>query len=532
MFTKIDKIDKEQQNVLNIKIRNFGTLSANKLKATLSGFSPEGIMLDNDSDTKIVGNLKSDGAYYLMYNIKTSNALKHGTHTLLLTFEYNDEFGTTYKKEINVYLFSEDTSTGASSNQITLSEISYPASVEQEKDFAIKYKVTNNTDRELKKVVVQYDHPDVLVAKKDSKVVIDLAPGETKEVSALMRVRKGTVENTYHTNLLAYVGGSETPAAKEYVGIYVLPEPDDSKVSKANRPKLIIESYEYGGSAKAGEEFELIMNVKNTSIAQYTKNIKIVLSSDGTFTPVNSSSSIFVDSIAPGETKKVSIKLRTKADAAVQIYTIGVKMDYEDGEGKAFDAQNNPFTESENLSVQVIQDAVLSLNGPFMEPEMYVGDRYYIDVQYYNEGKARITNLKIKIEGVPVRENSSYIGNFDPGQNDNFSFAFTPEEEGEYSGKLIFEYQNPVGEIETKELEFSCFVLPASEKPQPDNGGINPNIPENPDTDGTGAVNWTLILGIAGGVVLAAIIIAAVVAKNRKRAQSIKDLESAFEEEK
>lgn len=528
--TNKPKLEKNQQNKLNIKIRNKGTLSANKLKATLSGFSPEGIMLDNDADFKIVGNLDADAPYYLMYNIKTSNAMTYGSHTLLLTLEYNDDFGTSYKKDINIFLSAEDPSKNTSQSQIVISDISYPSSVAQERDFEIKYKVTNKSDEDLSGVVVQYEFPETFVAKKDSKVVLDLKAGESREIAVLMRARKGTTENTYHTNLLAYLGGSETPAVKEYVGIYVLEE-EDAKVSKANRPKLIVEDYEYGGSAKAGEEFELVMNIKNTSANQYTKNIKIVLSSDGTFTPVNSSSSIFVDGIAPGETKRVGIKLRTKADAAVQIYKIGVKMDYEDGEGKAFDAQNNPFSESEDLSVQVIQDAILSLNGPFMAPTMYVGERYYINAQYYNEGKARVTNLKVKIEGVPVMENSSYIGNFEPGQSDEYSISFTPEEEGEFQGKLIFEYQNPVGEIEVKELDFSYFVLPASEKPAENLEGGDMPFPMQPEEEASGT-NWTLILGIALGVLVLAGIVAAFVAKNRKYARRMIELESMFEEEK
>ncbi|MDO4753383.1 MAG: hypothetical protein Q4A41_00105, partial [Bacillota bacterium] len=415
-------------------------------------------------------------------------------------------------------------------NKILISEIAAPSGVTAEEDFSLSYKVTNNDTREIKNLQLNYEHTEAIVAKKNSRVYLDLAPGESKVVRVDLKAKKDVPEGTVHTYINAIVGAdqSEKNVAREYVGIYFN---TDDKMSKANRPKLIIEKYEYGGKVKAGEEFDLVLDIKNTSATQYTKNIKIILtSSDGVFTPVNSSSSLFIERIAPGATEQATMRYKAKSDASVQIYTVGVKMEYEDGDGKAFDAQNNPFSESENLSLYVVQDAVLSVNDPFINPEIYVGDRFDVDVQFYNEGKAKIRNLKVKIEGIAVRENSYYVGNFEPGQNDVFSVSLTAEEEGEVSGKFIFEFETPTGEMQTIEKEIMYYVMPAADRPQ-----VNDHDPMKPMDDGTSQedekkTDWSLYAWIGAGILVAAVAVFVIISKNKKKKQSLKALEEMFDE--
>lgn len=521
----------EQPNSLNLSLKNSGTLSANKVKATLSGLSGDGIYLNNDSDTKMIDKIGPNSTVVLNYLFKASDKLKTGVQTLTLNLEYNDDYGRQMKRELQIFVPVEvKEGAGAASHKIVISDIVAPSSVVEEQDFSVSYKVKNEGENAIKNLQINYEHTESFVAKKNSRVYVDLAPGESKDIRVDLKAKKGIQEGTVHTyiNAMMEFEGAEKSIQKEYVGIYANVE--DEKASRANRPKLIIQKYEYGGRVKAGEEFDLVLDIKNTSTAQYTKNIKLILTSaDGTFTPVNSSSSLFIERIAPGDTAQVKMRYKAKADAGVQIYTVGVKMEYEDGDGKAFDAQNNPFSESENLSLYVVQEAVLSVNDPFINPEIFVGDRFDVDVQFYNEGKAKIRNLKVKIEGIPVRENSYYVGNFDPGQNDTFSVSLTAEQEGEVSGKFVFEFESPTGELQTIEKEIIYYVLPETDRPSitDEMGNIPGGDMEKPEEKQT---DWTLYMWIGAAVLVVALIIVITVIKNRKKKRNLKALEEMFDE--
>lgn len=533
--TNVSPAIPNQANALSLSLKNMGTLTANKVKATLSGLSGEGIYLNNDSDVKFVGDIASNDTKVLSYEFKVSDKVSTGVKTLTLSLEYNDDYGRQMKKDLQVFIPVEELKKAKEEtgiNKVTISDIVAPDSIEGEEDFFVSFNVRNDGQKELKNLQINYDHAGLFIAKKNSKVYIDLAPGETKSIQVDLKGKKDTAEGTAHNYISAIieVDGAEKTIQKEYVGIYSKQEKKDDKISQANRPKLIVQKYEYGDRVKAGEEFDLILDIKNTSATQYTKNIKIILtSSDGTFTPVNSSSSLFIEKIAPGEVAKAKMRYKSKADSAVQIYNIGVKMEYEDGDGKAFDAQNNPFSESETLSLYVVQDAVLSVNDPFINPEIYVGDRFDVDVQFYNEGKAKIRNLKVKIEGIPVRENSYYVGNFEPGQNDVFSVSLTAEEEGDVTGKFVFEFESPTGEIQTIEKEIYYYVLSASERPTENSGNtdvgeVGRSQPEESKTD------WSLYIWIAAGVLIFVLIIIIVIVKKRKKMRNLKALEEMFDE--
>lgn len=530
----VNPANSETINALAVKLKNSGTLSANKVKATLSGMSGDGFLLHNDADTKVVGTIEPSGTAQVSYVFDTSEKLATGNHPLTLNLEFNDDYGRTLKKELQLFIPVQGKDGGNAnqiSDEIKITDIKFPETVHAEQDFKVNFKVSSTASKELKKIRIDYDHTEAFVAKKNSRVYMDLKPGETKEVEVSLRAKKEIAEGTVHTYILAAIdtGGSEKTVAKEYVGIFAKAK-EDEKISAANRPKLIVAKYEYGGKAKAGEDFDLVLHIKNTSETQYTKNIKVTLtSSDGVFTPINSSSSLFVESIAPGATAQAVMRYNTKADAAVKIYNVGVKMEYEDGEGKAFDAKNNPFSETEELSLYVVQDAVLSVNDAFINPEIFVGDRFDIDIPFYNEGKAKISNLKVKIEGVAVRENSYYVGNFEPGQNDTFSVSVSAEEEGEVNGKFIFEFESPTGEIETIEKEFSYYVRPASERPSRNNMPQQNPEPseEQPEQK---PVDWLLIGGIAVAGLIVLFVVYRVVRKKRAQKQSLKALEEMFDE--
>ena len=91
------------------------------------------------------------------------------------------------------------------------------------------------------------------------------------------------------------------------------------------------------------------MNFKNTSRTQSIENAVIKVSAvtndagaGAAFTPANSSSTFYIESIAPGQTAQEKITLLPKADAAPNSYSMQVSFDYV--YGKDHTAANDTVT--------------------------------------------------------------------------------------------------------------------------------------------------------------------------------------------
>lgn len=529
---------KEAVNSLNIKLRNDGTMKASNVTVTLAGMSANGVVLYNDNDTKIIKNLSGGSSDIVNFLIQGGITSTAGVQTLTVGLKYTDELGNEHTKEQQVFVRVA----GTNFSDISIENISHPKSVMPDQDFAVTYTVKNNSTNPLKNMELTFTYPEAFIAKENSRVQIDqLAPGESKDFTVKMFAKKGSASETYHCYIgLSPVGaesseGTKAAGIKKYVGIFLN---DKEKAAEGTKPKLIVKSYSYGDKAGAGEEFDLIMNISNTSTVEDTRNIKITLSNDsGVFVPVDSSSSMYVKGIAAGETKEVKIRLLTKLDAEVKIYPLAVKMEYEDGKGNAYDSKNNPYSETESLSISVVQPVRLETSEFQMKQNAQVGKPFNFEIEYYNMGRATVHNLIIKSEGMPTNQPTFFVGNYEAGKSDYYQVTVTPEKEGDQKLKIIFEYEDALGQKGSVEKEFDIKVNAAGEvEIDPKTGlpvGMDPNqmggdFPggEKWDEEGqkSGGMNIWMYIGIAAGL-LVLIVIVVVVLKKRKARRLEQELE-------
>ncbi|MDW7661025.1 MAG: hypothetical protein SCL54_06275, partial [Bacillota bacterium] len=255
-----------------------------------------------------------------------------------------------------------------------------------------------------------------------------------------------------------------------------------------------------------------------------TRNIKVTLSSEeNVFTPVDSSSSFFVSNIGPNQVAKHTISLKTKIDANVKIYALTTKMEYEDSSGNAYDQNNNPFEETEVLSVAVAQPVRLETSELVLPFEIYSGQPFYIEQEFYNMGKSTMYNMMVKLEGVQTNEGSYFVGNFEAGSSDYFSAQIFAQEMGLFEGKLVYSFEDALGNISTVEKDFSYSVIEApvfdGEFP---GGPIDPGMPmEEPSNNG-----W--VKYAIGAAILFAIVLFFIL-RSRKKKRLAKELEALDE---
>lgn len=508
--------------VLNIK--NTGGVLAKDIKVVASGFSNEGVVLYKDVDTKNFTELGTKSTQMVYFNIIAGKDAKAGTFPINVNISYIDESGKKYTKTSVAYV----TMAGKDSvdANVEISNVVFPNSVKASQDFNVTFTVTNKGNAEIATADVSYDYPDSFISKATSRVIVkNLAPGASKTITFKLMAKAETVTENYHSYIkVAYVPKGATAAEpetiQEYVGLYV----EGSTTDASSKPKLIVDNYDYGGDyVYAGQDFPLTINIKNTSTSEGTKNIKVTLTSeDNVFTPVDSSSSFFIASVGPGQVYTHTIMLKTKIDASVKIYTVTAKMEYEDSKGNAYDANKTPYVESEVLSVAAAQPVRLETAEMIVPFEIYAGQPFYIEQEFYNMGKSIMYNMIVKLEGVETNEGSFFVGNFEAGKSEYFSAQAFANEIGTFEGKLVYTFEDALGNVSTNEQPFSYTV---SEMPIIDEGGgefpVDPGLPVE---ENKGMPLWQI--AIASVVVLAAVaFVVRKVLKAKKLKKEMEDLD-------
>jgi hypothetical protein len=284
-------------------------------------------------------------------------------------------------------------------------------------------------------------------------VIDSIGGGETQVFSVTMSAREGSNRSYPIKIAVEPLSGSAGSEVIRYASVFASGSGDSAKT-----PQLMVDQYSYGGgSVMAGREFFLNLGLYNTSNKQLS-NIKVTIESgDGTFVPVDSSNSFFINSIEAGGQIARSIMLSAIPSAEQKTTAITVKMSYEDASGEAYTAEDT-------ISIPVMQVMRLTIDEIVPPYELYVGSPGASTLQFYNMGKTTLNNLMINTEGNfdIMESNSYYVGNMEGGKSDSYTFIFIPRDVGPMEGKVIFTYEDLDGATITHEvpIEFQIRDMP------------------------------------------------------------------------
>lgn len=513
-----------------VNIGNTGTVLAKDARVTVSGFSNEGVILDGDASTKIIDKIVPKTSEIINFRVKAGQDMKTTTFPINVVVNYKDEYGRPFERTGIIYLSLKGKADKKYEVDMKIENLKYTKSVKVKEDFKVTFDVVNTSKEDAVNAEVEMTYAPELISKTGTKTFIrELKAGERKTITYTLMAKSETPTETYHSYInVKYIPTLKPDATQlqvqEYVGVHVT---KDDKETEGSRPKLIVDNYNFGGNVVyAGEEFTLDLFIKNTSSSELTKNIKVTMTSDeGVFTPVSSSNSFFVKTIGPGEVYQHSIPLRTKIDAAVKIYAVTVKMEYENSTGKAHDEKNNPFAESEALSIAVSQPVRLETADMNIPMDAMAGMPFYIEQEFYNMSKATMYNMMVKFvaEGLQTTQSNYFVGNFDAGRSEFYSTQVTAMAPGTYEGKLVYSFEDALGTVTSLEKPFTVNV---TEMVMPD-GGVDPNVPPVDGLEPTEKpfpTKWVLIGGGAGLFILILIVM-----KIRKKRRIKRELEALDE---
>lgn len=306
-----------------------------------------------------------------------------------------------------------------------------------------------------------------------------------------------------------------------------------------NQPKLIISDYDLSPSmVEAGKDFNLSFTLYNTNSENAIYNLKVTidqtlaaapqtsgqnnanLTSDGSvFTPIGRSNTFYVASLYPWEWTTKYIDMNVLPNANPGSYVVNLTMEYEDYWG-------NQYKTQESIGIPVTQEASVNF-GKVKIDDISMGVPNSVSVNLYNTGKDNLNTVmcRVKGDGFSVDEDERFIGNFNAGSQETFSFNLTPEKEGKIKGKIEITYKDSTGKEHIDVKDFEKEVSQNFDQ----EGMIDPQtgemIGEGPvDSSPSLMTNPFLWIGL---LVLVALIIALI----RKKRKSKKDEELIISDE-
>lgn len=439
-------------NELTLAFRNKGNtvMKDTKVKLVL----PEGISINNASSTLSVGYLNIGSSKTVVFPLTADTDLDSKNYPVTVRIEFFDSKNNAQSIEQTLYI-PVQASGSSSMEDIAITNISVPAKAQAGDDFTLSFNVVNQGDLATGRLKITAEVPDGL-ANRTKNIFLEqsIAKGQSRSYSVTYFSEDGAAEKNYPIMITVEPasGGDAADTMIQYTDVFI----ENGGSGSIKTPQLMVSNYSYGGSfVHAGDEFRLDIGLNNTSSSHTLQNIKVTLESgDGTFIPVRSSNSFYIDRIERNGYADYSLYLSVKPDAEQKTTSINVNMSYEDTSGNAFSA-------NDIISIPVMQETRLVVDDIIAPPELYAGMQNGVNVEFYNMGKTTLNNLRIYTEGDfdTIESNSYYVGNMEPGRSDSYNFSFIPRSSGVMGGTVFFTYEDASGDQHVIEKQFSFDIM-------------------------------------------------------------------------
>lgn len=435
----------KDEGELEIVVKNTGDLVAVNPILKITNLSENSLELASDSDTKRLDSLALRMIQSVKFNLKKAAKIS-GTKELELKFNYKDKLGKQYEQTSKIKIDFGGSENAFSDISLNFNKRQYFISGKSQTTAVLN--VTNNSDEDVKNLDLRLGEAQgIKYMSRYIDIIKLLKKGETKSFSYTFAAADPENEGTFPITATLKTGKGDNEKSK--IEITSVTTTKGSEKNTGQKPKIIIHDYKVEqGKIIAGQEFDLIVMVKNTSNFMGVKNLKINYSSDdGMFIPVGAANSFFIPNIKPNGVYTQKIKLKTKRDAEVKMYNMTFKIDYEDINGVSYDSKGNPYTSEEQIALQINQEIRLSVPEDITVPkEVKMGEGFNLDLEFYNLGKSTLYNLVVNVKGdLDIDTPTHYVGNFEAGKSEIYSGKFTPRKQGKTKATITFSFEDSTG---------------------------------------------------------------------------------------
>ncbi len=306
---------------------------------------------------------------------------------------------------------------------------------------------------------------DVNYDRMFEKIAID----ETVSLDYSFAVREDAYSGYYLVPLKIYYSDSSTGEeltlfeTSFYVHIFNKDKEDelgDFNEYDREKARIIVDGFTTDpATIIAGDEFELVLNMKNASNSISATNILFSMESEkvsdsAVFTTESGSSSVAMDALKPGETREIRMRLISKPGIDQRSYGLTIKAKFDSPEFK---------NAEESIVVDIPIRQIARLNtGTFevMPSSMMVGEESNVMFPINNTGKVILYNVMVKFEADSIQPVETYVGNIKPGETGNVDCMLigTAPTMDDGSVKVLISYEDENGEVYQEEKSTMLFV--------------------------------------------------------------------------
>ncbi len=364
--------------------------------------------------------------------------------------------------------------------------------------------------------------------------------GETVEIPYSMNIRKDVYSGYYPiTFTIEYRDSTDGDVQKAEETFYVKvqnkdkeEETGDFNANDRTKARIIVDGFQTNPeTVYAGEEFEMILHMKNASENVAASNLLFNLESEkvtdsAVFTMDSGSSSIVVNSLPAGQTTDIKLKLRAGAWVDQRTYAITINEKYDSPEFKNAEEKvtvNIPVKQVSRLNTGTIE---------VMPDTISVGSETNVMFPINNTGKVLLYNVMVAFVGDSIQQTNSYVGNIKPGESGNVDAMISGTARTMDDGKIkiMITYEDENGVVsEPVEKEISLTVTEQEDlDPGMDGSGEFPAVTE---PEGTSKYGKIIIPAVIAVLVIGTIGTVYVLKRRKKKKEALEELEEEKDNE-
>ena len=281
----------------------------------------------------------------------------------------------------------------------------------------------------LEKTVVQANNPVAgggVVKGWLVSLKIPLSPGRTNGVYPL------ALKVSYESGM-----GPSTQTITVFVTVSDSPGP-------APKPRVIVSGCRIEPNpVMAGQEFDLIFSLMNTSRESAVRNVKVVVAGESTdLMPVAQGGAVVFDGLGKGESKELTVRMKARSDAQAKAQKVTASIDYEDAAGAV-------YTAAGDMIVEVSQPMRVEFDKPAISANVTAGETVPVSLNVFNMGRNKVQNVLCKVSAPGLLpEGSAFLGNMDPGASKTAEFfVYVGTRDMSFSNTGDLTYDNSVTEL-------------------------------------------------------------------------------------
>ena len=230
-----------------------------------------------------------------------------------------------------------------------------------------------------------------------------------------------------------------------------------STPTAAPQARVLVESIATNpAEVKAGDSFDLILMLRNTSTRQYVQNMRVTIGSEeDVLIPQNGSNTLYIDRIDAEALYELRYPVKASLEVPDRPLKIDVTIEYEDA---AVSAQSAV----QQLVINVTQQMRLSIGDPVLDASsLFEGDSADVTLQVINEGRTTLYNVAVTAQSESdslVLPATAYLGNMEGGTSRRAELSLTPTKAGDYSATLLVTWEDAVGQrfSDTRGVSFTA----------------------------------------------------------------------------